>query len=1082
MPTRILKLVPRKYWHPVGILAILTAHLALLLSAEQLTALIPVVVTAVCVMYSQRHVTHLTIFAVAVAFALWVTSPWTNSNAVVFLSVSIAESTIGLARRVIIRSPSGLLRAQERLSNRLRRQSAQLQAAIQNQESTERTVQRFESDRRALLEHLPVHVVQKDESGRFTFVSKSFCKLLQRDYQDIIGKTDFDIFPHLSAQKFVEDDQRVKISGEVFNDIERTQLPNGEMSYMQVRKAPLLTTDGKVAGVQGIFWDVTEEFSSRKELQRIESLAHALINAALDAVLIVDADGRVLKANPASEKILGYTQNQVASHPLLGSIMHTTIEEPAGRATDSVGGAAKYQRRAQISDILMAATGRRIEARLRRSSGDWFDAEISAHPLDMEGLQNWAIFIRDITKRKRAEQELRSAKEAAEHANATKSEFVANVSHELRTPLTGIIGLHELLASSDIDDRQRHYLDLARVSSTNLLTLIDDLLDFSKIEAGHIDIEEIPFALDECVEEAAVSLAARAQLRGLELLVDFAPGLCNNLIGDPHRIKQVLLNIVGNAIKFTEKGDIRIRVENASAPSTPSNVDPLVRTIRFEVHDSGIGIAPEKRELIFEAFRQADASTTRRYGGTGLGLTICRDLVTKMGGQIGIKNSQDLSGEITSGTCFTFEIPLKFAVQDPNAQTPAIARNEVVVVAANPSAWRTLLCREIEALGYSLRILSMEELSARKPSKLFAAGNNTIVVADYRELSSQRWGGSPVVRKWILLAPLVNSQPSVLPTWLQYAQVGWLSRPVCRRSLLNALSVAEQPSELADSDKQAHPSERRSADLLLVEDSPISQTVLKDMLQSLGHRVTIANNGREAIRECEASLFDLVLMDIQMPDVDGFEATRAIRESEKETQRRQVIYALTAHATARDRARCEAASMDGFLVKPISLERLNQAVLGATTGQASNVSSFAIAQSDAEDPGECSHSVSDQRKLTIEQAFKAAPTWPALVQIMHGNESLLRDVLALLIRETPRLAREFQQGLQEDNLGQSRRAVHTIKSNVRYVGLNEIGEYSQWLEYQARDQQKGTLVSHAENLIALANAVAGWAERQLKSN
>ena len=220
---------------------------------------------------------------------------------------------------------------------------------------------------------------------------------------------------------------------------------------------------------------------------------------------------------------------------------------------------------------LTAATGRRIEARLRRSNDDWFEAEISAHPLDVEGRQNWAIFIRDITKRKRAERELRAAKESAEHANATKSEFVANVSHELRTPLTGIIGLHELLANSQVDERQRHYLELAKVSADNLLTLIDDLLDFSKIEAGHIDIEAIEFSLVECVEEAALALAARAQLRGLELLIDFQPGLPPRVIGDPHRIKQILLNLVGNAIKFTDKGDIRICV--CTSPSASDRTD-----------------------------------------------------------------------------------------------------------------------------------------------------------------------------------------------------------------------------------------------------------------------------------------------------------------------------------------------------------------------------------------------------------------------------------------------------------------------------------------------------------------------------
>ncbi len=1088
--TRLLSLIPRRFFHPLGIAAIVVSHLVVLspLGAWSSLTLVPVVVTAVCVMCSQRHVPVLAGVALAAASCLTLVRLLSFGDWQTTLGIALADALLGIARLLVVRSPRGPLAAQERLSSRLRRQSQQLQAAIQNQESTERsvkqTMQQFESDRRALLEHLPVHVVQKNLRGEFTFVSKSFCDLLQREFTDIIGKTDFDLFPEESARKFVDDDKRVIAERLVFNDVESTQLPDGTMSFMQVRKAPLKSSDGQVVGVQGIFWDVTEEFTSRKALQRIESLAHALINAALDAVLIVDDEGRVLEANPASEKILGYTRGQVASHPLLGSIMHTTVEEPGGRASDPRSPGARYQRKASISDILKAATGRRIEARLRRSNDDWFEAEISAHPLDVEGVQNWAIFIRDITKRKRAEQELRAAKEAAERANATKSEFVANVSHELRTPLTGIIGLHELLADGEVTQRQSHYLELAQVSAANLLTLIDDLLDFSKMEAGHIDIEAIEFSLTECVEEAAFSLAARAQLRGLELLVDLQSKLPTQLIGDPHRIKQILLNLVGNAIKFTEKGDIRIRVECLSALAIDSSqgIDTQTQLVRFEVHDSGIGIDPAHRQAIFEAFHQADASTTRRYGGTGLGLTICRDLVGKMGGEIGITDSRRLSGEIGPGSCFYFELPLLLPSTDaPEAETAEGSGRQDIVVAAGDCPWRELLVRELRELNYQVTPVTTEALAERKPAVLFTAGNHTIVITDYRELSARQWTTLPVVPKWILLTTLVNSQPSSLPTWLAHANITWLSRPIGRQQLTQALAFeSPQVSEPLE-ETQAEP--RRSADLLLVEDSPISQTVLSDMLSSLGHRVSIAHNGRDAIEQCHEKLFDLVLMDIQMPDMDGFEATKAIRESEAEGGRQQCIYALTAHATASDRAQCEAAGMDGFLVKPISRDRLDQAVQQATATQEGCGPGFASEPTEVSDTIESRPASSpsfDSRLLTIDQAFTRQPTWPELVQLMHGNESLLRDVLSLLVREAPRLGRSFQSALAQDNFNEARRAVHTLKSNVRYVGLSDIGHYAQWLEHLARDQQSSTLKLHADNVVALANAVADWAEQHLK--
>lgn len=1091
--------------------------------------LLPVVITALCIMCTQRHVVGLSSVAVgsAVSLGLWQLSQQLPSNTI--WSVALANATLGAVRHIFVRSPYGPLRSRQRLSRRLQRQSKELQAAIESQESNRRTVQQFEADRRSLLEHLPLHLVQKDLNGRFTFVSKSFCDFVGLPLADILGKSDADLFSAASARKFSEDDRRVMSTGQVFNDVESTQLPNGEMSFMRVRKAPLIGADGQIAGVQGIFWDVTEEFAHRKALQRIESMAHALIHAALDAVLIADDEGRVLEANPASQTILGFSPGSVSTHPLLGTIMQPTVEEVAGRKSDPAGSPTRYQRKTSINEMLKTATGRRIEARLRRSNDDWFEAEISAHPLDVDGHQNWAIFIRDITKRKRAEHELRAAKESAEHANATKSEFVANVSHELRTPLTGIIGLHELLANSQVDERQRHYLNLAKVSAGNLLTLIDDLLDFSKIEAGHIDIDAIEFSLIECVEEAALALTARAQLRGLELLLDFHPGLPQRVIGDPHRIKQILLNLVGNAIKFTDKGDIRICVhqifQSATEPThtndqsststaftaAPSESNPrcMVR-VRFEVHDTGIGIPAQQRELIFEAFRQADSSTTRRYGGTGLGLTICRDLVAKMNGSIGIGDSRRISGQVVAGSCFYFELSLP-SLPDP-PQSPAESSDNPksyhVVLAANDCPWRELLYRELQRFPFPTTLITTAQLASRQPANLFSAGNKTIVVADYRELCSLTWTAAPVVYKWVLLNALIHAQPTKLPTWLAHAHLAWLSRPICRQSLVQALSLSAASVETSATNPATVA--RRSADLLLVEDSLISQTVLRDMLQSLGHRVSIASNGREAIEACLPKLFDLVLMDIQMPDMDGLEATQAIRQHEQGSSRRQCIYALTAHATSRDRQQCEAASMDGFLVKPISRDRLAEAigqVLGNHSGEASDLSATqrvtpasgaqldqdnnleetnqpagrldadpTLELADATDPPRISVGVS------VEQAFANAPRWPQLVELMHGNENLLRDVLSLLVREAPRLGRSFQTGLKNGNFSEARRAVHTLKSNVRYVGLNEIGHYAQWLEHLARDQQSELLHDHAENLCSLADAVADWAEQKLKSH
>ncbi len=1103
MSSFLASLIPRGRWIAVALLAIGLSYLPILFAPQvQMLVLLPLVATTVGYMLSMRHQRTLiygslllSLLALLISTFTW-RSPSPIGRWELFGGLALSQVVIGFAQLHVLRSPWGHARAERRLKSRVLRQSQRLQAA---QSSGKQTAMQYESDRRALLEHLPVHIVQKDCSGRFTFVTQSFCELVNQDFDYIIGRTDADLFPAEAAHKFMEDDQRVMAQGVVFDDVEQTELPDGTRSYMQVRKAPLRDVDGTLLGVQGIFWDVTEEHAGRQELKRIEALAHALIHAALDAVLIVDPDGLVLEANPASETILGYTQDQIAAHPHLGSIMQTRLEKTGQRATDPSQGGDSYQRKVPVATVLESATGKRIDARMRRSDGRWFDAEVSAHPLSIEGSEGWAMFVRDITRRKRSETELRSAKELAERANAAKSEFVANVSHELRTPLTGIIGLHELLQQSELDTQQQNYLQLAQVSTGNLLNLIDDLLDFSKIEAGRIEIEAEPFVLADCVEEAAVTIAARAQLRGLELVVDLDPQLPELVIGDSHRIKQVLLNLLGNAIKFTDKGTIRARASVQQTSPVQAAVGQKV--IRFEVIDNGIGVPQEQREIIFDAFRQADSSTTRRYGGTGLGLTICRDLVNMMRGRIAVIDAEaefgtEAEAEPASpnGSCFFFELPLTVAEPVAPGDPESPTRREQVVLIASPSPWRHVLQRQIEQLGFRITQLDLEQLAARKPAGLFAAGNSTIVIADYRELKALDFQNAPVVVRWILLTQLANAHPTSVPGCLKYADVKWLTRPVRRQELRQALETAPM-TEVHNESPAA--SEIRPAQVLLVEDSPISQTVLRDMLHSIGHRVQLASNGMEAIQACREQLFDLVLMDIQMPEVDGLKATQMIRQQES-GHRRQHILALTAHASAQDRVLCEAAGMDGFLVKPISLADLQLAISLAanpgkprleespTPGPASNQSAdnqtrkvlqttSGSQKTDNQDSSKSHASPEQLTHLACQDALSDARDWNGLVALMHGNEPLLKDVLKLIVRELPKLAKNYSAALDQQDFKGAQRAVHTMKSNVRHLGLERIAQFAENLERMARDQDLPQLQLARENVSQVAAVVADWA-------
>ena len=998
-----------------------------------------------------------------------------------------------------------LTRRLKRQSEKLRTSDTQLMAAIKTQNDAQQAYLQSEAERQTLLEHLPVYVLQKDMDGRFTFATQSFCKLLGRELADVIGKTDQDLFPPETAEKFRRDDLAVMKAGAVFNDIEKNQLPDGRKSYMQVRKAPLRNAAAEICGVQVIFWDVTDEFTSRLELQRIESLAHALINAALDAVLIVDTAGHVMEANPACERILGYTADQLESHPPLGSIMQpatSDAKENSDSTDSSLIDGSGFAERGPLNRLLKDATGRRIEVRLRRSNDNWFEAEISAHPLTVENSNGWAIFIRDVTRRKNTERELRTAKENAELASIAKSEFVANVSHELRTPLTGIIGLHELLQNTEMDDQQREYIELARLSAGNLLTLIDDLLDFSKIESHQLELESAPFSLIECIEKTVVSVAARAQLRGLELLIDLAPELPETVVGDSQRLGQVMLNLIGNAIKFTERGGIRVRaglsprefVENLEAnqnhPSVPNsqNKSTLPQWIRFEIHDSGIGIAPDQREIIFDPFRQADNSTTRRYGGTGLGLAICREVVSRMQGTIGVTSTP---GE---GSCFFFDLPLSIYSSGTSLSTTdtEIDHDITVVLAAPEGLQRSILRREIAHAGFAVHEMSIEELVLREPARLFDAGNHTIIVTDYRELTNREIKHPPVVVKWVFLIPLSYSRPRVLPSWLAYADVDWLAMPQRRADLYDCLQSKspESPTlQLAASLAHRLTAATRSANILLVEDSPISQTVLSDMLRKLGHTVEAVGTGKEAIARCAQNQYDLVLMDIQMPETDGLEATIQIRAAEASKNTRQTIIALTAHAMPSDRLRCQEVGMDDFLVKPIAFDALKQAVDGVMQAKdgtkvvPKGTSTFA--SSPAEQFGETDRATRVDDESTIEldvgSILNDAPKWPELLAMFNGNASLSAEVLSLLTREAPRLRKLFEMSLENGNCLEARRAVHTLKSNVRYVGLTRMAAVAERLERLARDGQLEQLKAHSQSLSMMIDQVINWSEMMMHS-
>ena len=806
-----------------------------------------------------------------------------------------------------------------------------------------------------LLEYIPDRIYFKNQQGAFVLVSRSEAEYLgAKDPVEVIGKTDFDFFEFSLAQASFDDEQELMRAGKsIAGKEEKKQLLDGRTGWALVTKIPLRAADGNIIGTCGISKDITalketeealykanaalasqkalleqsmaelqqtklelqqqlalrervedELVRAKREAEEASSGLGPFFQVALDMLCIAGMDGYFKRINPAFCTTLGYTEKEMLGKPFLNFV------HPEDRPKT-------------VAAVEQLAAGQNLVNfinRYQHQNGNYLSIEWTAAP----NSDKTAIYAaaRNITLRIQSEDELRMAREAAEAANRAKSTFLANMSHEIRTPMNGVIGMTELLLNTRMTTDQRGYLNLVRQSADSLMTVLNDILDFSKIEAGKMDLDKHEFDLRDSIGDTLQTLALRSAEKEVELAYLVKPDVPDCLIGDISRLRQIIINLVGNAIKFTPRGEIVVEL----------HVESLTKyqvSLEVRVSDTGIGIAKDKQADVFESFTQAESSTTRRFGGTGLGLAISKQLVELMKGRIWLES------EPGKGSTFHFTALFDLSPQKPHAARlmPEKLRDFRVLVVDDNATNRTILeemlktweLRPVLASSGAEALEILEQAQAEGapiPLMLLDYMMPEMDGAEVYRQVKQRF--HPQAPKILILSSGGNLAAQIGGESLSYERC--LTKPVKHSDLFDTISRV-MSGMLADDQTgvTSEPPEQQRAGcmkLLLAEDGRVNQLVAIKLLEDRGHHVTLASTGREALDILATQSFDAILMDIQMPEMNGLEATAAIRQSEVGTGKHVPIIAMTANAMKGDREQCLAAGMDDYIAKPIHSTQL----------------------------------------------------------------------------------------------------------------------------------------------------------------
>jgi two-component system, sensor histidine kinase and response regulator len=899
---------------------------------------------------------------------------------------------------------------------------------------------------RTLIDNLPDYIFVKDKQCRFLIANTAQLNLLGESRPEaVIGKTDADYFPMQYVARTLAAEQEVLRSGVLLINHEEPFLDRGgNEHWVQTTKVPLRDGKGNIIGLVGLCHDITDRKIAEAELQESARRLQSIIEAVDEGITVSDRNGHFEVFNSKMEAITGYTLSEANSTGDFFSLLC-----PAAQNTEHAS--------AKLRDVIGTGESRELELTICTKTGEEKALLVSTSVVRYKNRDMVLGAYRDITGRKRAEREmamyaeqlltaksqaedqthileeqareLALAREEALQASRLKSEFVANMSHEIRTPMNGVIGMTGLLLDTRLTLEQREYTEIIRTSGEALLSIINDILDFSKIEAGKLSLEIIDFDLRPLVEDSIDMLVQKAHEKGLELICSISDSLPTAAHGDPGRLRQILINLLGNAIKFTERGEVC--VEATLERETGDEMD-----VRFMIRDTGIGISEEHRQRLFQSFSQADGSTTRRYGGTGLGLAISKQLAEMMGGSIGVKSQPGVGSE------FWFTIRLQKQARPGVVVRPrATLENVRVLIVDDNHTNRRILSHIVERWGMrSKAVEGGEEALEALRSAVSTGDPYAIALLDMQMPEMDGF----MLAKNIKADPSTADLPLVLLTSLGHGNgsaaasgiAATLTKPVKESALFDTLAVllgtagqgADVPPDPLDSPDAAeglrivHPHPLR---ILVAEDNAINQKVALRMLEKLGYRADMVANGREAIEALKQMPYDLVLMDCSMPEMDGFDATAAIRAMEGE-YRHTIIVAMTANALHGDRERVLAAGMDDYLAKPVSQKELAALIRDWTMKIRQGDGGIHLPTAQKQSPAPQGE-ILDKKRLA------------ELRELRDGQaEGWFRDLVETYLTDAEHRIIEIHEAASEENAAAMGRLAHALKGSSKNIGVRNV--------------------------------------------